>query len=902
MAVYENLSDDECALLAILQDESGLDIAEFAYTNEEDKVNGVFRAWPFQWAWWRCEDELQIDAGSRCLSAGTLVLTEHGQVPIESVQVGVRVLTHTGEWKRVTEVFDNGVRNTVTMRGWGNQSGLTLTPDHSLYARHTSRASKPKDGHKGAKMADPEWIAVEDFRESDNSGTMATRWSFPAEVDALEVPAFPESYRSGQQNIPSELLSEEFMWLLGIYFAEGSSFVGEQYAKVQLAIHQDEVPEVLRRVERVGLNASAIDSDRDLSAKIQINSRPLATWLKDNASGTARDKCLPSFVFGLDSHLREALLDGMVYGDGHVRPSGRIEYSTSSQALALSVQILAHTLGYYASVTHNPPPSPWEFYGRIIQGGDSYTINISERSNRADSDAGKIWAAVSPAEPSGEASTYDLSVEDDHSFVANGVVVHNSAGKSMSIKFKAVAFPFNRPGGQMVVTAPEGNHLDAITDVIETAFQDNTLFKEMLASGRGGIKHRPFKINFANGAVLHGRIPKHDGSGVKGIHPDWLEHDEASDYPESGWVELFETLKKKQEGDSRWRAHGVTRGIGGTFDEKCKPDSGWTVHRIPAMYRPTWDEDERAQKILQYGSSDNVDYRRNILGLPGDQNSPIFVLRRLMQNVDTDGSSEYNVDEYINITIDEAQVRESFDGILGLMELSPAHTQKYKRFWIGMDVGWTQAPSAIVVFGEETVKGKPSKLRLVTRIMLKQIRTEDQIAAILHLFEFYRPISFALDATGAGFPLLQVLQKDIKENPAIKPLLDRMQGYNFSAKVVAAFDESVVIDEDDPDGWKEAAIMRNVLEWSTDVCRGLVDDNRLILPFDRQLIGEFQGQTWSYARSAMDAYGRKKIYSSGQFHTLDAVRMALLAHQQEAIDMFISAQEDSWEAPDMIIL
>jgi hypothetical protein len=64
MTVYEALTEEECYLWAILSDESGLDQAEFAYTDETQE-DGVFRAWPFQWPWWRCEEQKQIDRGSR---------------------------------------------------------------------------------------------------------------------------------------------------------------------------------------------------------------------------------------------------------------------------------------------------------------------------------------------------------------------------------------------------------------------------------------------------------------------------------------------------------------------------------------------------------------------------------------------------------------------------------------------------------------------------------------------------------------------------------------------------------------------------------------------------------------------------------------------------------------------
>lgn len=77
-------------------------------------------------------------------------------------------------------------------------------------------------------------------------------------------------------------------------------------------------------------------------------------------------------------------------------------------------------------------------------------------------------------------------------------------------------FPFNWPGQEMVITGPEGIHVDAITDLIETQILDTQLSRFMLAGGRSQIKHRPFHINFANGARIMGRIPQRDGRGVKG--------------------------------------------------------------------------------------------------------------------------------------------------------------------------------------------------------------------------------------------------------------------------------------------------------------------------------------------------------------------------------------------------
>ena len=207
-----------------------------------------------------------------------------------------------------------------------------------------------------------------------------------------------------------------------------------------------------------------------------------------------------------------------------------------------------------------------------------------------------------------------------------------SAGKSMSIRYRAVAFPFIHPGAEMLITAPESVHLQAITSKIENIYLNNRIPREMLAS-RGNtprIQQRPtWNMTFMNGGSIKGRIPQRDGKGVKGMHPTWLEADEMQDFPEAGWVELSSTLAKVD--GAAWRCHGVTRGVGGTFDKYCSPGSGWTVHRLPAMLRPTWDDEERAEAVMKYGSEENIDFRRNILGLPGDSTAALFVLSRLVR-------------------------------------------------------------------------------------------------------------------------------------------------------------------------------------------------------------------------------------------------------------------------------
>lgn len=488
-----------------------------------------------------------------------------------------------------------------------------------------------------------------------------------------------------------------------------------------------------------------------------------------------------------------------------------------------------------------------------------------------------------------------------------------SVGKSLSIKARAFIFPLLHPGQEMVITAPEGVHLDAVTDVIETVFFSSRFGQEMLISGRTGVKHKPFHMNFKNGARIMGRIPQRDGKGMKGTHPLWLELDECQDFPEPGWIELLETLKRGHEG-AVWRAHGVTRGVRDRFYRiTSAPDSHWKVHRYAAMWRPTWTDEERTEKIEQYGGRDDPDYRRNILGKHGDSVSPIFVLHRLMNCVDDDKESAYNADEYWYMKINEALLREQDIDIIQALDFPLSHTAKYKTFWCGMDVGFTNHPSEILVFAEDRPKAAEIKvlnaghkavppedkprLKLVTRVNLTRISTPDQFRAIKFIINHYKPVAFSMDKTGNGLPLFQLLQDDEDKNPATI-----IKGYGFSEKVLVDFDQTIVVDDDisNEDLAKEAGIKRNVVEYATDILRLLVDSKRMWLPWDADLLGEFQGQTYKITKTVMNQYGRRE-FSMGSFHALDAARMMALGWKQHSIEEFMKKPEEDGPVFDQFL-
>ncbi len=399
-------------------------------------------------------------------------------------------------------------------------------------------------------------------------------------------------------------------------------------------------------------------------------------------------------------------------------------------------------------------------------------------------------------------------------------------------------------------------------------------------------------------SYLSGSIMSHN------VHPLCLELDEAQDYPREGWVELTETLKRGHEG-ATWRAHGVTRGVRDEFYKHTQdtPDNEWTVHRFPAMFRPNWSDQERIEKIKQYGSREDPDYRRNILGLHGDATNPMFVLTRLMSNVDDDLHSEYNENEYFNISIKAETLTTTGQSIEDLIDFPTRHLS-YKpkaTFWCGMDVGFTVDPSEIVVFVEYRDRGaERSKLKLLSRVNLQRIGTADQAKAIIHTINFYKPRVFAMDKTGNGLPLFQLVQEWSESKPEFANALNVIKGYNFSQKITVGFDESIEVDEFKGDLERDAGIRRTVLEFASDTLRTLVDENRIELPWDADLLAQFQGSTWTSAKGAQDQYGRR-MYSKGNDHVLDAARMDVLGWAQYAIEEVLKAPKVQAPVLDVFI-
>ena len=498
MAALADLSENERYLLAILQDQSGIDIAEFCWVDSTSQDN-IFRCYDYQYPWYRTRAKFQID---QCFAAGTLVLTRTGYVPIEDVAVGDEVWTHRSRWRKVTYTWDRGEREVVRARGFGHH-GLIVTPDHKFWTQEGTFAPLSE----------------------------GARWGLLTDVQTDgEIPSMRPAYASGRQNFVRDVTTPDFLWLYGLYLAEGSlssSYgTGGQVNRVTFSVHEGEVEYVQSVLGACGLRFNTNQVADEACFNIVVNSQPLAEWMLANGGKRATGKRLAMWVMGLEGKDRQSVLDGYLYGDGW-RGTGkqgeeRLSFTTVSKELAYGIKMLAASLGWHGS-TGLRQRAAVQIDGRDVTGRAAYVTDL--RRDRARQglpiEDGFAWGLVRSLEPAGIARVYDLEVEEDHSFTVEGIAASNCAraiGKSLGIQMRAFAFPFTNPGEEMLITAPELIHLDPVTKYIESRITDCRIGREFLktAGKATGFTHRPFEATFRNGASIKGRIPQKDGKGVKG--------------------------------------------------------------------------------------------------------------------------------------------------------------------------------------------------------------------------------------------------------------------------------------------------------------------------------------------------------------------------------------------------
>jgi site-specific DNA-cytosine methylase len=363
-----------------------------------------------------------------CFPAGTLVLTADGYLPIEEVHVGDLVFTHRGRWRRVIETMKS-MKPVRTIRGHGHP-GLSVSGEHPFWAMHRTNAFRQEIRRYRPIFTEPRWINAIDLQPLSGSQAQQSGhyWSTPLNFEELPV---PEVGGRGMK------LDEKFFWLVGRYLADGWSRITSTRAELVIICgkHETEGLQAIlnawpRSAERAGFNElSWHGRECETAYQFSTNHRGLVEWLRANFGHLAHEKRIPGWALGMDGGLRAALLAGYLSGDGW-KSEGFMECGTVSRALAFGIKSLASSLGYTVSVYLGAKNSG-TIEGRVVNIRPNYRLRwrhqVDADHEQTVADSLHRFTPIREIEPLKDepVEVFNIGVEEDESYVVEGIVVHN---------------------------------------------------------------------------------------------------------------------------------------------------------------------------------------------------------------------------------------------------------------------------------------------------------------------------------------------------------------------------------------------------------------------------------------------------------------------------------------------
>jgi hypothetical protein len=219
-------------------------------------------------------------------------------------------------------------------------------------------------------------------------------------------------------------------WVIGLYVAEGSS--GDHQVCWYLGHHETELANrLVAGIGRVlGLRA-IVGGKNATAARVVVSNRPAVDFF-DQFGHNARLKSMPAWCLAASSEFRRGLLAGLVDGDGNV-DGGYTRLTTTSLDLAWQVRLLLWAEGINSSLARRKMPSKRrKIRGRVIRSGESWCVSWRTLSaqRRGSSHVGRRVVGLPVVEKSERpyaGEVWNLSVEEDESYVTLGGVVHNCA-------------------------------------------------------------------------------------------------------------------------------------------------------------------------------------------------------------------------------------------------------------------------------------------------------------------------------------------------------------------------------------------------------------------------------------------------------------------------------------------
>jgi intein/homing endonuclease len=358
--------------------------------------------------------------------------------PIRDIRNGDKVLTHTGQYRRVRQVLTRNYTGTLySIKPLGSPHPLRVTADHPLLVAPRSIVKKGRLEKKPGNLV---WKTPVELKPGDYL-------TLPIAKEIRDVDSFEQEVVTGQPSTGRRLVrilklntEPDLFRLIGYYLAEGH--ITRRTVGLTFGEHEAEYIEDAAHLLEKFFHGRSRRSTVHNSTQVLFHS-VVALQFFENFGRGAENKKLPDWVMFASPQKQRDLVKGAWRGDGYFHHPTKgngatfFEYVTISRTLAFQLQQILFRLGIVGQIAfvqhrNRKPAYVLTVRGRFvstmarlmrIRFEDTRTKSFS----RFEADSNYVYAPIHTISTSSviDQPVVNLSVEGDESYVAGNVTAHN---------------------------------------------------------------------------------------------------------------------------------------------------------------------------------------------------------------------------------------------------------------------------------------------------------------------------------------------------------------------------------------------------------------------------------------------------------------------------------------------
>ena len=369
----------------------------------------------------------------RCLTKGTLITTNKGDIPIEEIGINDLVLTDKGNFKPVTWTDKHThCGNIVTLQYSGDYQKLICTDNHPILVRYTDKLS-----HKFRKLD----CLKEGFLRADQ---LKYKYQF-ALVPKRNIISKPRT------------IDDRMLYVLGWIMGDGYCNPKSNEVKITYQLNQlqcaEQCKEIIekfdptvpcklirdkfkncyrlfvysKKLHKLAIDFGCIPNNKKINNEVYNNHTDLIPFILGlleadghqkyiNYDGYNRNAIEISTIYEeLIRQCRQILIDNGIYSTiREIKPrNGKRQVN-----LQITGEYVYKLLNYYS---YNEPNTSCPIFSyKFKQIEYKYTKSIVLKDNKG------FWVPIRLLENRKTKETvYNIEVQDDHTYVANGIATHN---------------------------------------------------------------------------------------------------------------------------------------------------------------------------------------------------------------------------------------------------------------------------------------------------------------------------------------------------------------------------------------------------------------------------------------------------------------------------------------------